>query len=278
MLFIPSKGDLLVQHNFPTVSSFTPGTSITSGATSSTKGATTQLIASTNFDSYWLTVYASELAASAGATEGCLDIMIGSATESTLIANLLCGYAGGGDAADPAGKVWHFPIYIASGQRISARFASAATSSTMRVGVWLYGGQGYPHYPCGSKVVTYGVSSVPNGTSITPGASLAEGSWTQITSSTSEDLIALVPSFQLQGDTSLTISQYAVDVGIGAATEEEIGQSYWYRTSNLEKMEGPYPNAMPIFKNIPNGSRLVMRASNNNVNDAGYGAALHGVC
>jgi len=127
----------------------------------------------------------------------------------------------------------------------------------------------------GSKVTTYG-GTAPNGVAITPGASGAEGSWTQIAATSSEDHFAFVPSFQVENDTTVNNLFYAVDIGIGSATEEEIGQ-WLFSTNSNESMQGPFGNTMPAFQDVPSGTRLVMRASNNSTNDAQYGAAIHAV-
>jgi hypothetical protein len=272
-LMIPQKGVRRVEHNAGTVGSANFGTSVTTGAASGTKGTAVQLIASTAFDAYWVTVMSHSYGASATASEGCLDILTGAATEEVLIPNLLMGYTG--TATTGYIKKWDFPLYIPAGTRLAAQAAGVRTSTAFRVAIYLYGGDGYPAFRVGSKVTTYGVT-VPNGTAITPGASGAEGSWTQITASTSEDHFALYPSFQVATDTTVSNLNLAVDIGLGAATEEEIAQSYFYCTESSERMNGPWPS-MPCFQDIPSGTRLVMRASNSGVNDAAYNGALHGV-
>jgi hypothetical protein len=276
MLYTPRKGDVLVQHNLGTVGAANFGTSITAGASAATKGTTTEIIASTNFEAFLVEVFCSEHGTAGTASQACLDILIGAATEEVLIPDLLAGYSGAGIAARVGPKRWMFPLYIPAGSRLSARIASNRTSQTARVGIILYGGQSMGLLPYGTKVVTYGIGSVPNGTAITPGASGAEGSWTQITASTTEDHIALVPSFTVQGDTTTANLSHFVDLGFGAATEEEIAQSYIYRTDSNEYQEGPI-NPMPCFKDIPSGTRLTMRASCSGTNDSGYHCAVHGV-
>jgi hypothetical protein len=145
----------------------------------------------------------------------------------------------------------------------------------MRVGIFLYGGNGSPSHRVGSRVTTYGIGTVPNGTAITPGASGGEGAWAQITASTTEDHFALVPSFQPTNDSTINFRSYALDLGVGAATEEEVAQSYWYMSTNTERFQNV--NSMPAFVDVPSGTRLAMRASNSGTNDAGYDGAIHAV-
>jgi hypothetical protein len=275
MLWVPQKGNLRVEHNTGTVGTASPGTSLTTGAASGTKGTAVQLIASTSFDAYWMKVIAHNYALAATDSQGALDILIGAATEEVLIPNLLMGFCGTATTSPARGfKTWDFPLYVPAGSRLAAQAAGNRVSTALRVMLFLYGGDGMPHFRVGSKVTTYGVT-VPVGTTVAPGASGAEGAWTQITASTTEDHFALVPSFQPGTDTTKATLNYAVDIGLGAATEEEIAQSYWFGVNTDEAMMGPI-NSMPCMQDVPSGTRLSMRVSNSGVNDAGnYNGALH---
>lgn len=281
MLWIPNKGSLLYEHNFGNVGATVLGTSVTTGAAASTKGTAVQLIASTAFDSYLMLITASAYGAAATAARGCLDILVGAATEEVLIANLLMGYCGTFFNALNAHKQWLFPVYVPAGTRIAAQVAGDRTSTAMRVGIQLWGGQGYPPFRVGTRVVTYGIGTVPAGTAVTPGASAAEGAWTQVVNSTSEDHFCVIPSAQPStGDTTLTASSFFMDIGIGAATEEVIAgngreQSYIFGLDGGELVSGPL-NPIPCFADIPNASRLTARLSRSSAADGvGWDVALH---
>lgn len=266
MLFLPQKGMRRIEHNLGGVGTVTPGTSVTTGATAATKGTAVQLIASTSFDAYWVRVIASNYGLAATTSRGCLDILIGAATEEVIIPNLLMGFCGGSGTLGEGPKTWDFPLYIPAGSRLAAQVAGDRTSTAMRVGIVLYGGDGCPAFRVGSKVVTYGIGTVPAGTSVTPGASGAEGSWTQITASTSEDHFAFVPSMQPPtGDTTLTPVKHTYqDLGLGAATEEAMmgaEQSYIWTVGSGELCGGPWGGSMPCFQDVPSGTRLVTRLS-----------------
>jgi hypothetical protein len=277
MLWVPQKGSVLYQHNTGGVGNLTVGTTVTTGASSGTKGSATQLISSTNFDSYWVKVIASNYGVSATASQGSLDILVGaSGQERVLIPDLLMGYCGALGAAISMPKVWEFPLYIPAGTRISAQAAGARTSAGVDIAVFLYGGNACPPFRVGSKVVTYGVSAVPDGTSITTGVSGAEGSWTQIVASTTEDHFALVPSFQPSATTNITSRVYYLDIGLGAATEEEIAQSFIYEQDLGEHLGGPI-NTMPCFQDIPSASRLSLRVSTNGSPSNTTNCAIHAV-
>jgi hypothetical protein len=124
-------------------------------------------------------------------------------------------------------------------------------------------------------VDTYGITTVPAGTTITPGASQSEGAWTQIVASTARDHFCVQHSFQLN-DSTMTALNYNVDIGIGAATEEAIAEDYRYEATSGELIKGPLWRMMPAFHPIASGSRLVMRVMNFGANDNGtYNVALH---
>lgn len=278
MLWVPKKGVLRVEHNLGAVGTLTPGTSCTTGAASSTKGTPAQIFAATAFDAYWVEIFATNYAVNAGASQGAMDILIGAATEEVLIPNLLMGYCGLFAVATSGGwKQWKFPLYIPAGSRIAVQAAGIRLSTAFFVQMMLYGGDGMPPFRVGSKVTTYGMGTVPDGTTIVPGASAAEGSWTQMTAATTEDHFAFFPSFQISGDTSTLARGYALDIGVGAATEEMIGEGYTYHVDAGEVVNGPYGVTMPAFADVPSGSRLVMRVSGSGTLDTTYNGVLHAV-
>lgn len=277
MLVIPQKGRWLTQHNLGTVGTTTPGTAVTTHATvTSTKGTPVELFASTNFDVCFVEILASGYAVSAGESRGCLDILIGAATESILIADLLMGGCGVFTAANGGPKVWGFPLFIPAGSRIAAQVAGIRLATAVQVSMRLYGGLISPPFRVGGKVTTYGIGTVPDGTAITPGASGAEGAWTQISASSSRDHFCLVPSMQLGNDSNTNQRALMLDIGVGAATEEEVAQSYLYVTGSDESMSGPFGYYLPQFVDVPSGTRLVMRVSNSGLVDTTQ-VALHGV-
>lgn len=282
MLWVPQKGLVRIEHNLGGVGTQTPGASVTTGAASATKGTPVQLIAATLFDAYWISVLASNYGLAATTSQGCLDILIGAATEEVLIPNLLMGFCGGSAVLGEGLKTWNFPLYIPAGSRLAAQVAGDRVNIAMRVGVILYGGSGYPPFRVGSKVTTYGITTVPAGTDVTAGYSGVEGAWVEIAAATSEDHFAFHPSFHpTDGDTALTPSKSVfIDLGIGAATEELMGgyeQSFLYRYGTGELCEGPLQD-FPVFCDVPSGTRLVARISMSGATDAGQpDMAIHAV-
>jgi hypothetical protein len=276
MLWTPPLGGNRDAHNTGAVGSATPGTTVTTGSSSNTKGTPAELIASTPFDAYSVLIMAAGVGANTASSSCALDILIGASTEEILIPDLLAGGAGSVAGVGRGPKFWEFPLYIPAGSRLAAQAASLRTSIDFQVGIWIRGG-GYPLGPVGTKVVTYGMGTVPHGTSITPGDSGAEGAWTEVTSATTEDHFALIPSFQLGVDTNVAPRGVAVDIGVGAAAaEHEIAQSYWFTYEANETMTGPLPPRCTYYQ-VPAGSRLAVRASCNGTLESNYDTVIHGV-
>jgi hypothetical protein len=281
MLWVPQKGVLRVQHNLGGVGTTTPGTSVTTGAAASTKGTPVEVFASTSFDAYWITILASNYGLAATTSQGCLDILTGAATEEVLIANLLMGFCGGSSVLGDGPKRWEFPLYIPAGSRIAVQVAGDRTSTAMRVGIILYGGQGYPPFRVGSKVTTYGITTVPAGTDVAAGYSASEGAWVAMTTSSTEAHFAFVPSWHpTDGDTTFgSIKTVFLDIGAGPATEELMvgGESFIFRCGTGELAEGPW-NSMPAFQDVPASTRLSIRLSYSAATDTGEpDCALHAV-
>lgn len=277
MLYVPKTGIERVQlwDGAGGTGSVLPGLAVTTGGTTATKGTPVELVASTSFDTYLMSIIATGYGVSAGASECAVDILIGGATEAILIADLLAGGCGSlGNLAGTGPKQWLFPLYVPAGSRIAAQAAGRRVSTALRIAIAMYGGDGYPMFKVGTRCTTYGMGTVPNGTAITPGASGAEGAHTQIVASTSEDHFALFPSFQVGNDTTQNLRGYNLDIGIGAATEEILTQTYRYGVTDTEQMSGPFP-CWPTFVDVPSGSRLTLRASNSGTNDGAYDGVIH---
>jgi hypothetical protein len=270
MIHLPHKATRRSGHNYGATAALLPGTAVPTGASAVTKGAVTELIAATARDAYWLTIIASDYGLSAAASEGCLDIRIGAGSGQMLIPDLLMGYCGGDQATAGTGpKRWDFPLFIPGGSRLTAQAAGARLSVDVQVRAYVR--YGPPAFEYGHQVTTYGVT-VPDGFPVTPGSSGAEGAWTQIVASTTKDHIAVVPSFQLSGDTALQSRNYQMDVGMGAA--QDALDSYEFSTDFNDHLGGPW-NSWPTFQNIPSGTSLHARLSASGSLDTGAQVALH---
>lgn len=259
MLWVPQAGRVLYQSNVSDNGG--SSTAVTTGGASNTKGTPAEVFASTSFDAYWMTILAYAYGAQSTQSAGCMDILIGAATEDILIPDLLMGNCGA--ATGTAGpKVWDFPIYVPAGSRIACQAAGLRLSTNVYVQVALYGGCGYPPFRVASRVTTYGIGTVPNGTAITPGVSSAWGSWTEIAASTSRDHFAFVPSFQCPNAEAFGDKMFGLEMGVGAATEQSISAYPWrWWTTTTGRMASVPERYCPDYRDVPAGTRLAARAS-----------------
>lgn len=274
MLWTPQKGRVKTITNAGVVGQGVPGTTVPSNATTLLDGTVTELISAANNiqDSWGINISISNTSSAGAAGQGCMDILIGGATDDVLIAALICGYQ-----ADNEGFFanYFFPLHIPQGKRIAASFASLLTSRNSGVVVTLFGGSP-PPFKVGRKVTTYGTQiNNARGQSITPTASGGAASVTELTSGTGADHFAFLPGFQPGGSSSVNKRFYNIGIGVGASTEDRIG-TWQYGTSDRESIQGPFP-ALPAFYDAPAGSRLTMLAGNSGINDTSYDGLIYAV-
>lgn len=274
MLGTPQFGDVQTVSNYGIVGTASWGTAVPENATTLLDGAVTELISAANNnigDCWAIEIMVWGTGASTVASQACVDILIGGATDDVLIESLICGSTHGGVPV-----TYWFPLHIPTGVRIAAKLASVRTAITdPRVAVTLYGGCPAP-FRVGHKVVTYG-TQIDNarGQAVTPTASGGTASVAEMTASTSMEHFAFQPGFQCSTDTTMAERSINIGIGVGASTEERIG-TWWYLTSSTEQVFGRYPT-LPAFRNVPAGSRLTMLASNSGTNDAAYDGLIYAV-
>jgi hypothetical protein len=110
-------------------------TTITASATVNTKGAYTQLIASTPFAADGFNIGIRMTTASATVL---VDLAVGAAAAEQIILPDIFHRNGTSTATAPF-TVFYVPIHIKDGQRIAARCQSATASQACTVGLYLYG-------------------------------------------------------------------------------------------------------------------------------------------
>lgn len=276
-LWVPSPQWNYYESNLAAISSTTIGTSVAASATPNTKGAWIQLIASTLQDCYWIVVEGSNSTTAATNVRGLLDIGIGAAAaEVVLIPDLLMGYCHSGVSG--FSRFYAFPLYVAAGTRISARFANATASKTIGVSVHLYGG---PERPgdvwAGSQVDAYGITAASSqGVAVTPGVSGAFGTVTQIVAATTRQHAGLVLGVQPAGQTAAAAQIYNISVMLGAATEVEIAANRQAAIDSTPRCVGPLPYDF-ISRAIASGERLSVKASQHSTTAQPIDVALYGV-
>ena len=118
-------------------------------------------------------------------------------------------------------------------------------------------------------------TSSTTGTSITMGATGAEGSWTQIVASSAEDYAGFMVAGPFYVDTNMTTGpSYVFDVGIGASGQERtVGENLTKATifSASEDWVGWH---LPTFVGVKAGTRICIRGSCSGTSESSISAHL----
>ena len=247
------------------------GVAVTSGA-AHTYGSWTQIKAANTYASEYCVVMLSNNFTSATTQNAYVDIGIGtSAADVFPIIDKLCG----SHAAAGLGRSYFLPIRIPAGMNIYARHQNTVASKNISVQISTFGGNMNPgNYPCFAEAVALGATiASTTGTTVTPGAS-AEGAWTQIVASTTEDFSGLMISGVFNVDTTLTANLVTTfDIGIGASGQEKsVGENILVNmpagqvaTSSDERAVSV---SYPTLIGVPVGSRISVRASGSTTADS----------
>lgn len=229
----------------------TATTSITANASAHTKGAWTELIASTSARSNVLVLAVGGVNATGADTALLADIGIGAAgAEAAIIADVAFGSA----LAIPPMSVT-LPLVIPAGTRISARTQSIVTGGkTCSIYLALYNAPNPGPTP--SAVDVLGTSTLTSaGTPMSGGA----GTWVEIAASTSRgySAVAIVPS---ASDNAMAAINVIYEVGVGAVGSEVAFGSCRTNYNSTETCALWIPMLPTTFgRAIPAGSRLAVR-------------------
>jgi hypothetical protein len=255
------------------------GTLVTSGA-ANTAGTWTQIHAGLTYPSDRVVfriagVRTSADAIAATTLNGYMDIGIGpnSGEVTTIAEKLSCSNSSG------MGSVWFLPLRIPPDTPVWARHQNTAASAKSYVFAAFHGGNMNPGtMPSCSRIVALGASGNTVGTTLTPGASNAEGAWTQIIASSAEDYAGVMLSHLFNVDTTLTSELIGCgDVGVGSSTNEKVvGENITYSaiTTSNETRSSFH---MPAFIGIPAGSRICARWSGSLAADGSNSIIVYGL-
>lgn len=231
------------------------GVTLTDGASDNTKGDWEELIASTSDDADGITVNIQGM--NSGPRFALADIGVGGAgSETAVIENIMFSNNGIGSTLFGQNIIApFFPLGIASGTRISARFQTNNQPVTVRAVVFVAGetqGSG--------TITTYGAdTSDSGGTTIDPGGVAdTDGDWIELTSSTSDDHDYLTVIFSARANGSLTGAAWLVDIGTGAEGAETVLIADLVLQATSSEFLGPLVFHLPIT--IASGTRIAMRA------------------
>jgi hypothetical protein len=256
------------------------GTQVTSGA-ANTAGTWTQIHAGLTYPAERVVFRVAGVRTSANAItattlNGYMDIGIGpnSGAVTTIAERLSCSNSSG------IGAVWYLPLRVPPDTPVWARFQCTAASALSAVFAAFHGGNMNPGtMPLCSRIVALGsVPASTTGTAITPGASNAEGAWTQIVASTTTDYAGVMLSHLFNVDTTLTSALDGCgDVGVGGSgAEKVVGENLTY-SSVWTAAEQRASFHMPAFIGIKAGSRLCARWSGSLAADGTNSIIVYGL-
>ena len=239
-------------------------TTVTANTSSHTKGAWSQLVASTSANASLLYFTVSGVSTTASNTATLLDLATGaSGSEVAFAENIAIGSSNGLDFV--------IPCKVASGTRIAARIQSVVTGGkTATVTMYVIDAGNYDATPTSVDII--GTSTANSqGTSF----SGASGTWVQAIASTTRAYraIGLVPSAHNAVMANLTVT---CEVGVGAAGSEvkfgELSHGYTLAEASFSNF-----GVLRLFgRNIPSGSRLAVR-HNIATGPSNYGFCLIGI-
>jgi hypothetical protein len=225
---------------------------ITANSSAHTKGAWSQLIASTSAQASFIIIDAGDVSTSATNTATLLDIGTGaSGSETALIENVAIGSAI--RSAIRAPFAFGVPIQIPSGVRLSARIQSVVTGGkTATIRIFTFDLGDYAAAPTSVDVI-----GTDTATSTGTAMSGASGTWTQVIASTTRAYRAVVavPSASDATVAGITI-QFTVGKG-AAASETEIGRVLGQFSDIETAGMGVLPTLIPA--SVASGTRLAVR-------------------
>jgi hypothetical protein len=254
-LFAPYHRGVQYSRNYTGRPATSQGTVITAGGSShALSAAFADVFASTSHDATLVAITILNSRSNAAQSDILLNLYVGaSGAETVLIPNLLGGWTSDGQVG---GRTYVFPLYIPAGTRISAKSQALIASDTLSVYMELYGG-GEPLGWAGQGVECLGaVTASSRGTSVTPGAA-AEGTFTDIGTSTREYRYVLVMAQGSMTDTNMAATVFDADVGVGGALLQTLEGFCFYTSGN--ELTGQLTSGLGRFAVIPSGTALQLR-------------------
>lgn len=254
-------------------------TSVVSSGTANAEGAWAQVTASCPIDTKALFLRGNGFNSSGVASPGQLDIAVGaSGSEQVILADLQVGNS-------PANASWIVPCSIAAGQRIAYRLASPRTSVTLQLVTDFLGEDSVAGaFPGVARWVTYGADTTNcRGTAVTPGASGAWGSWTQI-GTTSNDHDLWIARADMGAQTATTAINYRCQLAFGPdataaglcatnGTALELPNTFANTTS--ETLNQYHYDDWGVYKPVPSGMGIWCRIAPSGTGQTVY-VTVHG--
>lgn len=253
------------------------GTLVTSGA-ANTQGTWTQIHAGLSYAADFMIVTINAVETSAdiiSATNLNCYISIGVGANSGAVDTIVDRL--GAANAQGLGAVYFLPIRVPPNTPVWAAHQNNNASAKAGVQVSFMGGNMNPYsFPSFTHMVALGAGGSTAGTAITPGASGAEGAWSQIVASTTDDYGGIMASSLFNVDTALLVQYTTIDIGVGAAGQEVVIGENVTQQSIPTTGETKDSVHLPTFIGVPAGSRLVARASGSGVAETSNTIMLYG--
>jgi hypothetical protein len=262
----------LVKVDQPITASAPTNVFTTASGTPHTKGAYSDLIASTSGACTMIRLDMYSTATAAADTGNLVDIATGTAgNEVVIAADLNAGYA---PPLVSQHLVYWLPIAVPSGTRLSARSQATIASDTVSIQIATFNGTNKTV----TAIDTIGtVSASSRGTNVVAGIGDAEGNWTTITASTANAYTGLLWSIGGASDTTVLGANGLLDIAQGAAASEvAIVSNVAFSSDSSENIYQQIP--LPVNSvSIAAGVRLAARIQSSAAGAQSFDVTLYGL-
>lgn len=240
---------------FPKPPNETGSVSVAANSSAHTKGAWTEIIASTSVDATLLLINVTAIGVSSTNTATLVDVALGSSgNEVAVVSNVAVGGAAQVAAAGTdEGLYLPLPVYIPAGSRISARIQSVVTggkTATVRAQTFSLG-----------RIAPSSAISIGGNTATSGGVQMsgASGTYVEVIASTAQDFSALsiVPSIESNNVVGAVLTY---TLAIGAAGSEVDIDALRFQVLGTEQIatNRPYDFNL-VARSIPSGTRLSIK-------------------
>lgn len=236
------------------------GVAVTGSGTANTMGSWVSILGTISYDLFWLFVTFTDTNTSATSEQVLADLGIGpDSANVTNIADFLLAGSAANITQPERPRTYFAPLFVPAGTQLWARCQSNIASNVLDVNVQGWGGPDRPaSFPVIHKWEAEGEAAGSSvGTTIVPGASGAQGTYTQMVASSAFDYVGAMMAHACE-DTTMTLTSQTGGIGIGAATEQDLGTCYFAVHTTNERIGS---ESIPVFADIPAATRLAARMS-----------------
>lgn len=245
------------RERWPTVAAGTYSTTVTSSASTHTKGSWAQVAAATTFDAVLDT-----LVFGAGDAQLYLvDVGIGAAaSEQIVLPDLMCGHGTSASTDMPSWRRLHCGLLIPAGTRLVGRCSSNGSSKRVLMAAELVALADW-RGPIFTRAETYGTTlATTRGTSIDPGGSAnTKGSYVQLTAATAVAARRWILSIGNQGNNAPGSFQWAFDLAIGSPGQIVV-PDVWVLGASSGTGLATMPSTAVFDVSVPAGEAVSVRS------------------